>query len=458
MSDFDYDLFVIGGGSGGVRASRIAAGLGARVGLAEERYLGGTCVNVGCIPKKLFSYAAHFAQDFEDARGYGWELPSTPRFHWPTLRDNKDREIQRLNGVYLSMLEKAGVKVWQRRATLLDGHTIALGDELITAREVLIATGGWPAIPDIVGKQYVLTSNDLFALETLPSSIVIVGGGYIAVEFAGILAGLNVTTTLVHRGPSLLRGFDTELAEAFAVELQKYATLKLDTEVTRIERQADGGMQVFLSKGEPLEVKAVMYATGRNPNSSNIGLERLGVEMAENGAIVVNEQFTTCVPNIHAVGDVIDRVALTPIALAEGQILAQRLFGQPREGHRAGQRKVMCYDNIPTAVFSHPNIATVGLDEDNARQQFPNLAVYRSRFTALRHTLSGRNEKTFLKLLVDTDTDRVLGAHMLGADAGEIIQGLAVAINAGATKAHFDATLGIHPTVAEEFVTMRTPS
>ena len=241
MSDFDYDLFVIGGGSGGVRASRIAAGLGARVGLAEERYLGGTCVNVGCIPKKLFSYAAHFAQDFEDARGYGWELPSTPRFHWPTLRDNKDREIQRLNGVYLSMLEKAGVKVWQRRATLLDGHTIALGDELITAREVLIATGGWPAIPDIVGKQHVLTSNDLFALETLPSSIVIVGGGYIAVEFAGILAGLNVKTTLVHRGPSLLRGFDTELAEAFAVELQKYATLKLDTEVTRIERQADGG-------------------------------------------------------------------------------------------------------------------------------------------------------------------------------------------------------------------------
>ena len=454
MTDFDYDFFVIGGGSGGVRAGRIAAGLGARVGLAEERYLGGTCVNVGCIPKKLFSYASHYAQDFEDARGYGWELPGEPRFHWPTLRDNKDREIQRLNAVYLKLLEGAGVEVHRQRAVFVDKHTIALGEKTITAKEILVATGGWPAIPDIEGKEHAITSNELFSLTALPESILIVGGGYIAVEFAGILAGLKVSTTLVHRGPSLLRGFDAEIAGAFAVELQKYATLQLDTDVVKIHKLADGRLQVLLSNHVVLTVDAVMFATGRNPNTANLGLEALGVELGENGAIIVNDDFTTSVPNIHAVGDVIDRVALTPVALAEGQILAQRLFGKTD----AGKRRAMRYENIPTAVFSNPNIATVGLDEEGARQQYPNLAVYRSRFTALRHTLSGRKEKTFLKLLVDTDTDRVVGIHMLGADAGEIVQGLAVAINAGATKADFDATLGIHPTVAEEFVTMRSPS
>ncbi len=454
LTDFDYDFFVIGGGSGGVRASRIAAGLGARVGLAEERYLGGTCVNVGCIPKKLFSYASHYAHDFEDARGYGWELQGEPKFHWSTLRDNKDREIQRLNAVYLGMLERAGVVVHQQRAVLLDKHTIALGDRKVTAREILIATGGWPVIPDIEGKEHAITSNELFSLTALPDSILIVGGGYIAVEFAGILAGLKVVTTLVHRGSSLLRGFDAEIAGAFALELQKYATLHLDTDVTKIHKATNGKLQVLLSNDIELTVGAVMFATGRNPNTTGIGLEELGVELEENGAIIVNDDFTTSIRNIHAVGDVIDRVALTPVALAEGQILAQRLFGK----NDAGKRRAMRYENIPTAVFSNPNIATVGLDEEGARQQYPNLAVYRSRFTALRHTLSGRQEKTFLKLLVDTDTDRVVGVHMLGADAGEIVQGLAVAINAGATKADFDATLGIHPTVAEEFVTMRTPS
>lgn len=454
LTDFDYDFFVIGGGSGGVRASRIAAGLGARVGLAEERYLGGTCVNVGCIPKKLFSYASHYAHDFEDARGYGWELQGEPKFHWSTLRDNKDREIQRLNAVYLGMLERAGVVVHQQRAVLMDKHTIAIGDRTVTAREILVATGGWPVIPDIEGKEHAITSNELFSLTTLPDSILIVGGGYIAVEFAGILAGLKVVTTLVHRGSSLLRGFDAEIAGAFALELQKYAALHLDTDVMKIHKAADGKLQVLLSNDIELTVGAVMFATGRNPNTAGIGLEELGVELEENGAIIVNDDFTTSVPNIHAVGDVIDRVALTPVALAEGQILAQRLFSK----NDGGKRRAMRYENIPTAVFSNPNIATVGLDEEGARQQYPNLAVYRSRFTALRHTLSGRQEKTFLKLLVDTDTDRVVGVHMLGADAGEIVQGLAVAINAGATKADFDATLGIHPTVAEEFVTMRTPS
>ncbi|MES3006425.1 MAG: glutathione-disulfide reductase [Pseudomonadota bacterium] len=455
MTDFDYDFFVIGGGSGGVRASRIAAGLGVRVALAEERYLGGTCVNVGCIPKKLFSYAAHYAQDFEDARGYGWTMTDEPRLNWQTLLANKDREIQRLNKVYLNMLEKAGVSVYQERATLLDAHTIAVGNKRITAREILIATGGWPTIPDIPGKEHIITSNELFSLPSLPQSILLVGGGYIAVEFAGILAGLQVATTLVHRGPSLLRGFDAELSSAFTVELQKYAKLMLNTRVLKIEKQRGGKLEVFLSERETLTVDAVMFATGRHPNTASLGLEGLDVRLAENGAIVVDENFTTNVPNIHAVGDVIDRVALTPVALAEGQLLAQRLFSTHSN---TGKRKVMRYDNIPTAVFCHPNIATVGLTEEGARLRFPELAVYRSRFTALRHTLSGRDEKTFLKLLVDTSTDRVVGAHMLGADAGEIIQGLAVAINAGATKADFDATLGIHPTVAEEFVTMRTPS
>ncbi len=388
LTDFDYDFFVIGGGSGGVRASRIAAGLGARVGLAEERYLGGTCVNVGCIPKKLFSYASHYAHDFEDARGYGWELQGEPKFHWSTLRDNKDREIQRLNAVYLGMLERAGVVVHQQRAVLLDKHTIALGDRKVTAREILIATGGWPVIPDIEGKEHAITSNELFSLTALPDSILIVGGGYIAVEFAGILAGLKVVTTLVHRGSSLLRGFDAEIAGAFALELQKYATLHLDTDVTKIHKATNGKLQVLLSNDIELTVGAVMFATGRNPNTTGIGLEELGVELEENGAIIVNDDFTTSIRNIHAVGDVIDRVALTPVALAEGQILAQRLFGK----NDAGKRRAMRYENIPTAVFSNPNIATVGLDEEGARQQYPNLAVYRSRFTALRHTLSGRQE------------------------------------------------------------------
>ena len=450
LTDFDYDFFVIGGGSGGVRASRIAAGLGARVGLAEERYLGGTCVNVGCVPKKLFSYASQYGQDFEDARGYGWEFHQAPTFNWATLRENKDREISRLNGIYLSMLQKAGVDVFQERATLLDRHTIALGDRRFTAKEILIATGGWPFVPDFPGNQHVISSNEVFSLEKLPTSIVIVGGGYIAVEFAGIFAGLGVKTTLVSRGDRVLRGFDRELTDAFTVELQKYAALHLNTSVEKIERRGPDELLVHFNNETTIQTEAVMFATGRKANTHDLGLKECDVALSESGAVIVNNHFTSSITNIHAVGDVIDRVPLTPVALAEGQILAQRLFGT--------SHKAMHYENIPTAVFSHPNLASVGLDEKGARRKFSNIAVFRSRFTPLRHTLSGNDEKYFLKLLVDKDSDKVVGAHMLGADAGEIIQGLAVAMIAGATKADFDATIGIHPTVAEEFVTMRTAS
>lgn len=450
LTDFDYDFFVIGGGSGGVRASRIAAGLGARVGLAEERYLGGTCVNVGCVPKKLFSYASQYGQDFEDAKGYGWEFPRPPAFNWTTLRENKDREIARLNGIYLSMLQSTGVHVFQERATLLDRHTIALGNRRFTAKEVLIATGGWPFVPSFPGNNHVISSNEVFSLEKLPASILIVGGGYIAVEFAGIFAGLGVKTTLVSRGERLLRGFDHELTDAFTVELEKYVTLHLNTQIKGIQKGAADELLIQTDKSSQLRADAVMFATGRKANTRDIGLKECGVALSDNGAIIVNEGFTTSISNIHAVGDVIDRVPLTPVALAEGQIIAHRLFGS--------HQKAMNYENIPTAVFSHPNLASVGLDEEGARRKFSSVAVFRSRFTPLIHTLSGNTEKYFLKLIVDKDSDRVVGAHMLGADAGELIQGLAVAMTAGATKADFDATLGIHPTVAEEFVTMRTAS
>jgi glutathione reductase (NADPH) len=449
LTAFDLDFFVIGGGSGGVRAARIAAGLGARTALAEERYLGGTCVNVGCIPKKLFSYASHYARDFEDAAGYGWSLPEQPVFDWSVLMTNKDKEIARLNGIYLNLLRNAGVQVLEERATLVDRHTVKVGDQTLRCREILIATGGWPFVPDIPGRELAINSNDAFALQALPSSILIVGGGYIAVEFAGIFAGLGVKTTLAYRGSTLLRGFDSEVAAHFQTELAKYATLNLNAEVSSLRRQ-EGAIVATMQDGSKILAEHVLFATGRAPNTAGLGLENAGVRLAANGAVVVNQHFTTNIANIHAVGDVIDRVALTPVALAEGQLLAHRLFG--------ADHREMIYDNVPTAVFCHPEIATVGLSEEAAREQGTDIKVFRSRFTPLRHTLSGRAEKAFLKLVVDSGTDKVLGAHMLGDAAAEILQGLAIAISMGATKSDFDRTLGIHPSAAEEFVTMRTPS
>jgi glutathione reductase (NADPH) len=449
LEEFDYDLFVIGGGSGGVRASRIAATLGARVAVAEERYMGGTCVNVGCVPKKLFSYAAHYSHDFSDSQGFGWELAQPPSFNWDTLRAAKDREIARLNGIYLGMLRQAGVTVYETRAELIDAHTIRAGAETFRARHILIATGGWPFVPEFEGSNLAITSNEMFTLEKFPASILVVGAGYIAVEFAGICAGLGARTTLAHRGAGLLRGFDQEVAELLCGELRKYSDLKLESTVVSIQRESADILCVRFRNGEELGVEAVLFATGRQPNSAGMGLEEAGIKLASNGAIIVDDNFRTSIPHIYAVGDVIDRVALTPVALAEGQILAHHLFGKANHS--------MSYENIPTAIFSHPNIGTVGLTEEQARATGAEISVFKSRFTPLRHTLSGNSEKTFLKMLVDARTDRVLGIHMLGPDAGEIIQGMAVAMKAGATKTHFDSTLGIHPTTAEEFVTMRTP-
>ena len=449
MPAFDLDFFVIGGGSGGVRAARTAAALGARTALAEERYLGGTCVNVGCVPKKLFSYAAHYARDFQDARGYGWKTNANPDFDWQILMQRKNAEISRLNGIYGNLLRNAGVRVIEARARVLDAHTVEVGGEILRCREILLATGGWPSLPDIPGRELALNSNDIFALPSLPDAIVIVGGGYIAVEFAGIFAGLGVKTTLVHRGATLLRGFDAEIAAHFQNDLRQYADLRLENTVKALHRAGEQ-ILVTLADGHEIATAQVLFATGRQPNTTGLGLEEAGVQLAANGAVLVNAQFTTNVPSIHAVGDVIDRVALTPVALAEGQILAHRLFGTAT--------REMTYDNIPTAVFCHPEIATVGLSEDQARASGAAIKVFRSRFTPLRHTLSGRAEKAFLKLVVDAESDKVLGAHMLGEGAAEIIQGLAIALTMGATKADFDRTLGIHPSTAEEFVTMRTPS
>jgi len=449
MSDYDVDLFVIGAGSGGVRCARMAAAAGAKVAIAEERYLGGTCVNVGCVPKKLFVLAAHYHEDFADAAGFGWD-PGEVQFEWARLRTNKDREITRLNGVYRTLLESRGVKIIESRARLVDPHTVEVGGECISARHVLVATGAWPYVPDFPGREHVVTSNEMFHLEHLPARAVVVGGGYIAVEFAGILNGLGVETTLAYRGDSLLRHFDADLGAALATELpRKGVSLRLGAEVQSIEKRSVGGLRVLYADGSVQDTELVLYATGRRPYSHCIGLEECGVELRPDGSIVVDDYYRSRVPSIHAIGDVIGGPELTPLALAQGMALVSTLFkAEPR---------TVPLENIPTAVFSQPSIGTVGLSEADARVKHGDIRVYSSGFRALKNTLSGNPERTLMKLVVDADTDRVLGAHMIGPDAGEIIQGLAVALQAGATKAMFDATLGIHPTAAEEFVTMREP-
>ncbi|TVS17879.1 MAG: glutathione-disulfide reductase [Gammaproteobacteria bacterium] len=451
MADFDYDLFVIGAGSGGVRASRMAASYGARVGIAEERYLGGTCVNVGCVPKKLFVYAAHYQEDFHDAEAYGWDAV-TPGFTWQRLRDNKDAEIQRLNGVYGRLLSDAGVSLYEGRARLIDSHTIAIGNAEVRARHILIATGSWPFVPDIPGSEFAVTSNEMFHLDALPDRAAVVGGGYIAVEFAGILAGLGVETSLIYRGPLFLRGFDDGIRAFVAEQISKKGVkLLFETDVKRIEQRALGDLRLHLDGAEPptLDAGLVLYATGRRPLVEGLGLEAAGVELDERGAISVDGAFRTSVPHILALGDVIDRYQLTPVALAEGMAVARDLFkNEPAK---------VDYDAIPTAVFCQPNIGTVGPTEVQARERFGDISVFESVFRPMKHTMTGSEERTLMKLIVRSSDDRVVAAHMVGPDAGEIIQGLGVAIKAGATKAHFDATVGIHPTAAEEFVTMREP-
>ena len=450
MAEYDFDLFVIGAGSGGVRAGRMAAAMGVKVAVAEDRHLGGTCVNVGCVPKKLFVYASHYAEDFENAQGFGW-TSGEPAFDWPTLRDNKTKEIERLNGIYQNLLVNSGCELINGRATLVDPHTVAVGDKTYTAERILVAVGGWPNVPAFPGSEHVISSNEVFYLDEFPERAIVVGGGYIAVEFAGIFAGLGAKTDLIYRGDMFLRGFDNEVREFTAEEVaKKDVNLRFNTNITAIEKQADGTLKATLTDGSTVETDVIMYATGRNPKVEGLGLEALGIEQGKNGAIVVNDQFQTNVPSVYAIGDVIDRVQLTPVALAEGMALVRNLYG--------GQNQQVDYNLIPTAVFCQPNIGTVGLTEEQAREQYTNVDVYKSSFRAMKHTLSGSDEKTFMKMLVDRDSDKVLGVHMVGPDAGEIIQGIAVALKAGATKAVFDSTIGIHPTAAEEFVTMREPA
>lgn len=454
MSQYDYDLFTIGGGSGGVRAARFAAQTGARVALAESKDLGGTCVNVGCIPKKLMSYSAHLHEDFSDATGFGWSLNGTPSFDWATLIANKDREILRLNGIYKRLLDGANVTFHQGFATVEDAHTVSVNGQRFTAKHILVATGGYPSKPGIPGEEFGITSDDFFHLKALPKRAVVMGGGYIAVELASILNGLGCEVTLVYRGKRLLKTMDADLGSFLAPELaKKRIKVLLETNIDAVEA-ADAGeqtvKQVRLSNGETLQAECVLFATGRAPNTSKLGVEKAGVVLEKNGSIKVNDNFESNVPSILAVGDVIDRVALTPVALAEAMAVVSRLFGKGERG--------MSYKNIATAVFSHPNIGTVGLTEEEARKEVGDVTIFKTDFKALKHTLSGNQERTFMKLVVDTQTDRVLGVHMVGAEAGEIIQGFAVALQCGATKAQFDTTIGIHPTSAEEFVTMRTPA
>lgn len=449
MAEFDYDFFVIGAGSGGVRAARTAAALGARTGIAEERYFGGTCVNVGCVPKKLYTYAAHFQHDFADSRGYGWTLEQKPEFDWATLLKNKDMEISRLNGIYKNMLDAAGVKIHAARATIVDRHQVEVDGRRISAEHILIATGGWPWMPDIPGIEHAISSNEFFELDTLPAVSVVVGGGYISVELSGILANLGSAVSVVHRRAQLLGDFDPDVAAELTQAMGQYCELKLETEVTAIERQDDGRLEVHFSDGGRMLSDIVLFATGRRPNTSDLGLEGLGVRTQGNGALVVDDFFATSVDGLYAVGDVINRVALTPVALSEGEWLARRLFGE-----QSGEPD---YAGVPSAVFSQPQVASVGLTEPEARTGGRSIDVYRTRFRHMKHTLGGREERTFMKMLVDRETDRVLGLHMVGEDAAEIIQGMAVAMKAGATKADFDATIGIHPSAAEEFVTMRHP-
>ncbi|MCG7598471.1 glutathione-disulfide reductase [Halomonas sp. McH1-25] len=451
MAEYDYDLFVIGAGSGGVRAARTAAATGARVAVAEDRYLGGTCVNVGCVPKKLYSYAAHFHEAFEDSAGFGWTLPEAPRFDWATLRDNKIEEIKRLNGIYGRLLENANVRLINGRARIVGEHAVEVNGETIQAEKILVAVGGWPWVPDFPGNEHALNSNQVFDLDTFPKRFLVLGGGYIAVEFASIFNGLGSESHLIYRGELFLRGFDHEVREFTRDEMaKKGVNLHFETTIESIEK-VDGGLKVMLTNGETLEVDAVLAATGRRPHLEGLGLDQFDIALNPNGTLKVNDRYETSVPSILALGDVTGGPELTPVALAEAMHMVQQHFSEV-------PAQPLNYQNIATAVFCHPNIGTVGLSEEEARAQYDAVRIYTADFRPMKHTLSGSDERCLMKLIVDDVSDRVLGAHMVGEEAGEIIQGIAIAVRAGLTKADFDATVGIHPTGAEEFVTMRTPS
>jgi glutathione reductase (NADPH) len=448
MALYDYDLFVIGGGSGGVRAARMSAGYGAKVAIAEEYRWGGTCVIRGCIPKKLLVYASHVHDEIADAAGFGWTIPAA-QFSWPKLIENKDKEIARLSAIYVDLLRKSKVEVIEARARVVDPHTVELDGRRVTAKIILIATGGRPERPTIPGIEHSITSNEAFHLPHLPKRVAVVGGGYIALEFAGIFNGLGAKTHLLYRGAPLLRGFDDDVRGFVTDELKKKGIdLRLKTEVTAIEPHGTH-LRLKLTSRETLDVDQVLYATGRWPNTHDMGLEATGVDLDKRGVIRVDGHSKTSVDNIYAIGDCTDRLALTPVAIKEAMAFADTVFG--------GKSWAMDHSNVAHAVFSQPPVATVGMSENEARSDGRRLDIYKTSFKALKHTLSGSTERTFMKLVVDRGSQVVLGVHMVGADAPEIIQSLAVAVKMGATKAQFDQTVALHPTAAEEFVTMRTP-
>ncbi len=441
----DFDLFVIGGGSGGVACARRAARYGARAAVAEHSRLGGTCVHRGCIPKKLLVYASEFSHGFEDAAGYGWTV-GVPTFDWPAMVRAKSRELDRLEGIYRRMLEDAGVGVVAGTARLIDTHTVAVGSERHRAETIVIATGGAPALPEIPGIAHAIVSDQAFDLPAFPDRVVIVGGGYIACEFAGIFRGLGAAVTQLYRSEMLLRGFDREVREVLCDEMRKTGIdIRLDTNAVSLDRGA-GGIEVVTTAGETLEAEQVLFATGRRPNVDGLGLEAVGIEADARGAIPVDARSHTGVAGIYAVGDVTDRIALTPVAIHEGRCIAETLYNDNplTPDHR----------DVATAVFTQPEMGTVGLSEEDARREFPSVDIYKTRFRPLKHTLSERDETMFMKLVIDRASDRVLGCHMVGAGAGEAVQLLGIAVKAGATKAQFDATMAVHPTAAEEFVTL----
>lgn len=448
MTKYDYDLFVIGAGSGGVRAARIAANYGARVAVAEEYRVGGTCVIRGCVPKKLFVYASHFADEFEEAAGFGWTVGDA-RFDWKRLIANKDKEIDRLNGIYIRNLQNAGVEIIESRATVIDAHKVRLeatGRE-VTAGRILIAVGATPFVPDLPGIEHAITSNEAFHLEELPKRVVVVGGGYIAVEFAGIFNGLGASTTQLYRGPLFMRGFDDDLRTLLAEEMvKKGVDLRMDADIRSIEKKG-GELHLTLTNGDIVKTDAVMYATGRVPNTKGLGLEAAGVKLGKSGEVIVDEFSQTSVPGIYAVGDVTDRANLTPVAIREGHAFADTVYG--------GREVKVDHSIIPTAVFSQPELGTVGLTEALARARCPEVDIYKTTFRAMKNTLSGSQERTFMKLVVDAKTDKVLGVHLMGPGSGELIQAVGIAVTMGATKAQFDATIAVHPTAAEELVTLR---
>lgn len=448
MSDFEYDLFVIGAGSAGVRASRMAAGMGKNVAVAESRYLGGTCVNVGCVPKKLFVYASEFTHLAHEAKGYGLDI-SVNAFDWPTLRDNKTNEIERLNGIYQNLLDNSGVTTIIGHAKLVDKNHVMVDGKTYSAEKILLATGGWPALPDIPGKEHCINSNDFFYLDTFPKHAVVVGSGYIAVEFAGILNGLDCDTHIASRSGKLLRGFDESTRKFAENEILKKGIQLIPHQPSAVIK-TESGFKVEFADGNAIETDLVICATGRIPNLDNLGSEELGIKLDKKGFIAVDEQYQTNIESIYALGDLINTPQLTPVALAEAMtFLKQQYQAQPG---------LLNYDIIATAVFSQPNLATVGLSQEKAIALGFDVQVFESEFKALKLTMTESNERTYMKLVVDRVTDKVLGAHMVGEHSAEIMQGIAIAIKAGATKTVFDETIGIHPSSAEEFVTMRTPS